>query len=367
MHKVGNSKIKLKEFEQRKKDHISLSLDQKTQGLASDGFSKIQLIPQALPQFNFSETNISTELLGHSFLSPHFVSSMTAGHEWGQKINLALAQAAANNQWLMAVGSQRKELIDLDGPSEWDFILNKVPEVRIVSNIGIEEVNQIEVSKILRLVEKTNAVGLYVHLNSLQEVFQKNEALFKGSEKALRKLIEKSKIPILIKEVGFGISPELVEKLFQWGAQVVDLSGRGGTHWIRLEELRTSSSIYLSGFENWGLTNVDILKSLKLKTLRKNVWASGGIRHGVDSLKCLALGAKAVGVAQPLMKSAVGPKNKIDKTWNVEKAFHQLDLTMKKFDQELKIGLFGLGFKNLEGLQQSIHRKKKVWYEYSNG
>jgi isopentenyl-diphosphate Delta-isomerase len=341
------------DFENRKKDHIRLALDNSTQGLVSSGFSKIRLMHQALPEINFSDVSLKVKLLNAEFSSPHFVSSMTAGHKDSGQINLNLAKAAATNNWLMAVGSQRRELTDSAASLEWKKIKAEVPNLHLVSNIGILELLSCPMAEILKLAENLEASALYVHLNPLQEVFQNNQNInFTGALKAIENLVKQSRIPILVKEVGFGINKDLTRKLFEVGVLAVDVSGHGGTHWGQIEALRQpqESIIYKisEAFHDWGQSTVDCLLGLQDQNLFSQIWASGGIRSGVDSAKCLALGARAVGIAQPLMRAAV----------ESEELTSEL---MKQFDYQLRVAMFCSGVKKCEDF---LH--KKVWYGPDN-
>lgn len=344
----------LEQFSLRKKDHIRLSLDKRTQGLTVNSFDSIGLIHEALPDFNFSEVSLETNLLSQSVSTPHFVSSMTAGHEDGQKINHVLAEACSIQGWMMAVGSQKKELLDPIARNEWKEIRNLYSNTHFLSNIGIEEVVRYPVKDILKLTDVLQSIGIIVHLNSLQEVFQnKDDVYFKGSLAKLKSLVTESPVPVLIKEVGFGFSSETIKKLLDLGVNVVDVSGNGGTHWVMLESLRSTGQEDLSrvaeNFSDWGYSTVQSLKNAKEYNNGENIWASGGIRNGVDSAKCLALGAAAVGTAQPLLKSCFETKLK-----NPVEAVLK---TMNQFDLELKISMFGMGLKSI-----SDFSKKQVWY-----
>ena len=358
----------LKKFEQRKKDHIQFSLSEKTQNLSSNDFDKIVLTHHALPDFNFSDVSLQTTLLGHQFSSPHFISSMTAGHKDSFKINSNLAVAAAQKNWMMCVGSQRRELTDAASKNEWQKISEKNPDIKLVSNIGIEEVIEFPTVKVLELTKNLNSIGLIVHLNPLQEVFQKSAAQFKGSVKALDKLISKSKVPIIIKEVGFGISENLMAELFKMGAAVVDVSGAGGTHWGMVEALRqdkkSATSLASQAFLNWGQTSVKCLLNFQNDIHSHHVWASGGVRSGVDSAKCLALGARAVGIAQPLMKAAVSmtPTRSVKSKSGPIRAQKNNPLlqVMDQFDFELKTALFCTGMVNCQQMFTSSETEP-IW------
>ncbi len=337
-----------KDFENRKKDHIRLALDKGTQNLVKSGFSQIRLNHHALPEINFSDVSLNVELLGHSFASPHFVSSMTAGHEDSLQINLRLARAAQKKNWLMGVGSQRRELTDATAAAEWRKIKLEFPDLKLVSNIGISELIQQPLEKILLLIENLGSVGIFVHLNALQEVFQNNnEAVFTGGLAAIESLVKKTSVPVLVKEVGFGINKEVTQKLYDIGVKVIDVTGNGGTHWGQIEALRSheDSTIEnaISAFHDWGDSTIDCLLNLQEQVLFHQVWASGGVRNGVDSAKCLALGARAVGIAQPLMKAAVVSEQEIIKVMDV-------------FDFQLKTAMFCMGIRKYEDF---LH--KKVW------
>lgn len=341
------------DFEDRKKDHIRLALEGATQALVETGYSRIRLIHQALPEINFSDVNLKTKLLNHEFSSPHFVSSMTAGHEDSLEINTNLAKAAQKNNWLMAVGSQRRELTDAGATEEWKSILKEAPDVKLVSNIGILELLTSSIHDVIRLAENIKAIGFFVHLNPLQEIFQNNPNVnFTGALKAIENLVKHCPVPVLVKEVGFGINKELCRQLFEMGVRAVDVSGHGGTHWGQIEAMRQSPEnlIYKSAdaFATWGQSSVECLLGLQDQILFHQIWASGGVRSGVDSAKALALGARAVGIAQPLIKAGV------DSTQSV-------DQVMQQFDFQLKTAMFCMGVKKSEDF---LH--KKVWYGTNN-
>lgn len=352
----------LKQFEQRKKDHIRLALDSQTQGRTDNEFSRIKLVPQALPELNFSEVSLETNLLNQKLSSPHFISSMTAGHKQGFEINSLLAEAAGIKNWLFCVGSQKRSLINPKEVSDIQQIAKKYKKTKLVSNIGLEEAIQSKPSDILKLADSIGAVGLIIHANALQEVFQnKKDVVMKNGFKAIADIVKKSDIPVIVKEVGFGISSEMAQRLFDVGVDVVDVAGSGGTHWGMIEALRqddkTLSARSIENFADWGLTTVECLLDLQsfLNSLDEDertansVWASGGIRSGVDSAKALALGASAVGIAQPLLKNLI-IKNKIG-------SVDQVIQVMEQFDFELKTAMFCLGLGNV-----SEFSTRKVWY-----
>lgn len=340
--------LSTQEFENRKKDHIRLALDSRSQGRVDTGFSKIKLIHQALPEFAFNEVSLETKLLEYDFSSPHFVSSMTAGHDDSFKINLNIATAAKRQNWLMSVGSQRRELTEAKAAQEWSEIKSEVSGLRLISNIGILEALQFSTKDILKLVENLGAIGIFVHLNPLQELFQNNQNVnLSGAFEKLKIIAKECPVPVLVKEVGFGINKELTHRLFEIGIKIVDVSGHGGTHWGMIEALRQNEGSLISNsaeaFADWGQSTVDCLLDLQDQNLFNQIWASGGVRSGVDSAKCLALGARAVGIAQPLMKAALVSQDSVIKV-------------MQEFDYQLKVAMFCSGIKKCEDF---FHQK--VW------
>lgn len=343
-------------FEQRKKDHIKWSLSQKTQNLNSNGLEKFSFHHYALPDFNFSEVSLETNILKHHFSSPHFISSMTAGHKKGDEINQLLAKSAGEMGWMFCVGSQKKELQQKQSIKSWEKIVKNNSQTKFISNIGIEEVIQYPAEQILDLSKSINAIGMIVHLNPLQEVFQnKADVYMRGSLSALAHLVIKSNLPIIVKEVGFGISAEVTKNLFDLGVSVVDVSGSGGTHWGMVEALRNPKNKILSNaikhFAQWGYTTAEaLIENKKHIKHSHHLWASGGIRSGVDSAKCLALGAEAVGIAQPLLKALCGSDVK-------KMNYKNLIDCMKQFDFELKTAMFCTGVQNIQDF-----KKREILY-----
>jgi isopentenyl-diphosphate delta-isomerase len=332
------------EFERRKQDHIQWSLSEQSQSPSHD-LDQYQFRHEALPEHNFNEVRIDKDFWGYRAQSPFFISSMTAGHFEGEALNLRLAQAASLCRWPMGVGSQRRELFDPQGAAlEWKRLKKQAPETCFFGNIGITQVITHSTDVILKLVESLEAKALIVHLNPLQEVIQREGTpFFKGGLQALEKLCQASPVPIIAKEVGCGIDAHTARRLFAAGVTVVDVAGRGGTHWGLVEGLRAKESGDQLRYEtslvfgSWGLSTVSALRSVvnveEASLAPHEVWASGGVRHGLDAAKLLALGAKAVGLARPLLLAA-------------SQSLEALVDKMKQLENELKIATFCLGYEH---------------------
>jgi isopentenyl-diphosphate Delta-isomerase len=248
----------------------------------------------------------------------------------------------------MGVGSQRRELGDLEAAAEWRALRKKAPKVELLGNLGLAQLIKTKISEVERLVESLEASAMIVHLNALQECLQpEGTPEFKGGLKAIERLAEKLSVPVVIKETGCGFSRETLKRLKGTGVAAVDVSGLGGTHWGRIEGDRNSTGSSAADaavtFANWGISTVDsLLEATKLKP-DYEVWASGGVRSGLDAAKLLALGATSVGFAMPVLEAALsGEEALLGK--------------MAQFEFELKTALFCTGAKSIAGLQRG-----KVW------
>ena len=352
-------------FETRKKDHIKWALDESSQSKVDSDFSRIKLLHRPLPELQFSDVDIQTTILNYKNCSPFFISSMTAGHQKSVQINSRFMAAAQKKRWMFGVGSQKKELFDWTAVQEWKKLRSKYADVFVLSNIGIEQVIATPIEKILELQKNLQSNAFIVHLNSIQELFQNEfseQFSLKNGYKSIEKLVQKSKVPVIVKEVGFGFDLETLKKLSQIGVQVVDLAGHGGTHWGYIEALRSQKPKggshqldklkMISAFDQWGYSNAEMLKKIHDFKLTGSdglkgtqMWASGGIRSGVDAAKCICLGATAVGLAQPLMKACL-------------KGESALLSAMTEFELELKVAMFAMGVVDLNTLVM-----EKNWYE----
>ncbi|MCB0349862.1 MAG: type 2 isopentenyl-diphosphate Delta-isomerase [Bdellovibrionales bacterium] len=336
------------QFEGRKRDHIALALKEENEALGRAGFDTLDLLHEALPDINFSEINIECSILEMAQPAPFLISSMTAGHTDSTKINSRLAVASSEKGWLMGVGSQRRELFDATARQEWLNVRKSAPKVKLLGNLGLSQVIQTSTDKIKELADSIEAVAMIIHLNPLQECLQtEGTPQFAGGLKRISELVRDLQIPVVIKETGCGFSESTLNRLKETGVAAVDVSGFGGTHWGRIEGQRSLSasmhSLAAAAFSDWGVTTVQSLLNAQNVNPNFEVWASGGVRSGVDAAKAIALGANCVGFAKPLLQAALdGEGALVDK--------------MSAFEYELKVSLFCTGCKNLSEL-----KNKKVW------
>jgi len=270
---------------------------------------------------------------------------MTAGHSGSIDLNVRLAKACERRGWRMGVGSQRRELTDAAAAREWKKVRKNAPKVQLLGNLGLAQLIQTPVDRVQKLADDLEATAMIIHLNALQECLQpEGTPQFKGGLKAIKKLAKALSVPVVVKETGCGFSKLTLQRLKESGVAAVDVSGLGGTHWGRIEGLRNPSLKEVADtFANWGVSTVDsVVTALSIKP-KYEVWASGGVRTGLDAAKLIALGARTVGVAKPILEAALNSEN-------------ALDQRMALIEQELKTALFCTGCQDVSQL-----RKKKVW------
>ena len=335
-------------FEERKRDHISLSLKTESQSESQAGFDKIQLIHSSFPDLNLEEVSIHQTWRDYHLKTPFFVSSMTGGWSQSLDFNLKLARACERRSWILCVGSQRGQLKDKEKAKEWEQLRKACPQVLLFGNLGLSQLIKSSKEDILSLIDSLSAQAMIIHMNPLQEALQKEgTAQFKGGLKALEKLIQYSPVPVMVKETGCGFSKKALDDLNGLGLAVLDLSGKGGTHWGRIEGLRYEKDEALFGigesFSRWGVSTLQSLIYSQEKTRDYELWASGGFKNGVSACKALALGARFVGFGRIILQALTQSEEKLEQL-------------MTRLEYELKVSLFCTNSSCLSELQ-----KTKKW------
>lgn len=346
LRNLGAMKESNSQFEQRKRDHIRIALDSRSQTTGQSGLDSIELIHEALPNLDLKEVDISTSFVFNgtsvSLTSPLFISSMTAGHEHGRQINETLARLSSHRQILMGVGSQRRELDDSNAAQEWIGVRRQAPNALLLGNIGIAQLIRTPIDKIQRLIDSTQALALYVHLNPLQEALQPEGTTdFKNGFAAIENLVKISGVPVILKEVGCGFSVPTLKRFKNLGIFAVDVSGKGGTHWGRVEGYRSEEKSLLyevsQTFSDWGISTTDSLLNAVEARVNFEVWGSGGVRNGLEVAKLISLGAQKVGIAKPFLEAAL-------------QGDEALNALLTRLELELKIAMFCTGSATLKDL-----------------
>lgn len=294
-------------IKQRKKDHVSLTVSgEMTYGVPT-GFGDWSFVHNALPEINVEDVSTEAELLGRTFSFPLFISSMTGGYTDAGAVNAIIAEFCEEYNLPFGVGSQRIMLENSEAVSSFSIVRKKAPTAFIAANIGgAQLVGGLAKNELNLLVESIEADAIIVHLNPLQELMQpEGDRKFKGITEGISQLCTDSKVPVIVKETGAGISGSVAEKLLPKGVQVIDVAGAGGTSWAKVENERVSNKSPQHAFNNWGLPTVQCV--LEVEELRKQysfeLIASGGIRSSHDLAKTLCLGADFAAAAQPVIKA----------------------------------------------------------------
>jgi isopentenyl-diphosphate delta-isomerase len=283
----------------RKEEHLNLCLTKDVEFKKKTGFEKIELVHQALPQMSFEDVDTSIEFLGKKVTFPLIISSITGGCPSAKTINKELAAFAHKHGLMFSVGSMRS-MIEDKKMKETYAVRDIAPDVVFLGNIGIGQLRKLENSQILSSMESLGVDGFYVHINAAQELLQKGgDIKWEGCLERLRELCKESKYPVLVKEVGNGISMETARKLDSLKIYAIDVAGAGGSSWTKVEFLRTGIG---ENFCEWGIPTLQSLVEVKRATSKK-VIASGGIRTGQDIAKAIAIGADACGIALPFLKA----------------------------------------------------------------
>ena len=289
----------------RKADHLRIAAGD---GVAHDrgtGLGDVRLRHRGLPGRDLAAVDLTTTLLGVRLGAPLVVSAMTGGTREAQIVNGRLARAAAERGIALALGSGRALL---DDPGLLPTYRSEHRPPLLLANLGAVQLTGPDgPARAAALVELLGADGLTVHLNPVQEAVQpEGQPCFGGVAEAIARVVERlAPLPVVAKEVGFGLDAADVGELADAGVAAVDVAGAGGTNWALVEGRRDADAhAVAAAFADWGVATRDALIAALGAVRGRPVIASGGVRDGVEAAKCLALGASAVGFARPLLQAA---------------------------------------------------------------
>ncbi len=308
---------------QRKIEHIMIAKrDDIDLSARSSWFEHVRLVHNPLPDASFEDVDLSFEFLGYDLSAPLMIEGMTGGHEAATPINRALAGAASDAGVAIGVGSQRAALSDESLRETYSVVREAASNVPVIANLGISHIiGEDGPDNAKRAVEMIDADALAVHLNPLQEIIQPEGWVnFSGSLTAIGDVVRELDVPVIVKEVGSGISREAASILTEMGVGIIDVAGQGGTSWSLIEGERSpEGSVRREAsrrFADWGIPTP--LAIMEVSSLDVLVIGSGGVRSGLDAAKCLALGARMAGAARPFFVRAVeegedGVKDELNK------------------------------------------------------
>ncbi|MEG0544784.1 MAG: type 2 isopentenyl-diphosphate Delta-isomerase [Carnobacterium sp.] len=279
-------------IENRKNQHVDLAESMFHQPKPSD-YDALRFVHHSFPEMAVSDTSLATSFLGLNLTSPFYINGMTGGSERTKIINGDLALIAKETGLAMATGSQSAAIKQPELTDTFQIIRQNNPNGLIFANLGTG--NSVEAGK--KAVAMLDANALQIHVNAPQElIMPEGDRDFSNWLTEIEKMVQEIDVPIIVKEVGFGMSRETIDLLIERGVQAVDVSGRGGTNFAAIENMRRKTR-ELDYLETWGQSSIISLLEAQPLSQSIELLASGGIRNPLDVIKALSLGAKAVGIS----------------------------------------------------------------------
>ncbi|MGT2772470.1 type 2 isopentenyl-diphosphate Delta-isomerase [Streptococcus marimammalium] len=275
----------------RKDEHIKYALNYQS---PHNSFDDVELIHSSLPDYDLAAIDLSTHFAGIDFPFPFYINAMTGGSEKAKIINYKLAQVAEACDILFVTGSYSAALIN--NADDSFNVKKEFPNLRFATNIGLDK----SYSDGLKAVEDLSPLVLQLHVNVMQELLMpEGERTFKHWKDNLRKYSNDFPVPVILKEVGFGMDAKTIAFATRLGIKTVDISGRGGTNFAYIENQRGGNRPYLN---QWGQTTVQTLLNCQHLFGDVEILASGGVRHPLDMVKAMVLGARAVGLSRTVLE-----------------------------------------------------------------
>jgi isopentenyl-diphosphate delta-isomerase len=314
---VGSAQVEATGIASRKADHIRINLEEDVAAKGvTPGFERYRLVHRALPEIDLAAVSLEADLLGRRLGAPLLFSCMTGGTPEARRINRTLAAAAQRHRVAMGLGSCR---ILLEQPEVLPTfaVRDLCPDVPVLANLGAVQLNRgVTVEACRRIVGMLEADALVLHCNPLQEALQpEGDTQFGNLLARIASLARALPVPVVVKEVGWGIAPDLARRLFEVGVAAVDVAGAGGTSWSEVERHRIEDPVrarVAGAFAGWGIPTAEAVRLARAAAPEGTIIASGGVRGGIDVAVALALGADVVGMAGPMLRAASAGDESLD-------------------------------------------------------
>jgi len=330
--------------ETRKVDHVRINLEQDVSfPRLTTGLEKYRFLHRAVPEVNLADIQIEQPLFGKMLKAPLLISSMTGGAQLAYEINRNLAIAAQANGIAMGLGSQRAAIED--SSLAYTFKVRDVaPDIVLLANVGAVQLNYgYGPEHLQRAVDMAEADALILHFNVLQEAVQpEGDTNFAGLLAKIEEVCRSVTVPVIAKEVGWGFSKQDVVALVNAGISAIDVAGSGGTSWSEVEYYRAPTEYHANvarAFADWGISTADAILYAAEAASDKPIFASGGLRDGIDVAKSIALGANIGGLAGPFLRAAV-------------QSAEAVDSLIRQITAQLRVAMLCSGVTNLDELQQ---------------
>lgn len=331
--------------EQRKDDHIRINLEEQVQfPRLTTGLERYRFLHQALPEMRLEDVRTDIELFGKRLKLPLLISSMTGGTERARSLNRRLAEAAQASGIAMGLGSQRAAIEDPALAQTYE-VRDVAPDILLFANLGAVQLNYgYGVDTCQRAVDMVQADALILHFNALQEAVQpEGDSDFRGLLKQVEAVCRGLPVPVVAKEVGWGFSVRAVRQLVDAGIAAIDVAGAGGTSWSEVEYYRAPDARHANvarAFADWGIPTADAVQYARSGAPDLPVFASGGMRDGLDVAKCIALGADIGGLAGPFLKAA-------------DRSVEAIEHLIWELATELRIAMFASGAQDIAALRRT--------------
>ncbi|ERI10103.1 type 2 isopentenyl-diphosphate Delta-isomerase [Aneurinibacillus aneurinilyticus] len=317
----------------RKREHVEHALTTGQSG--AHGLEDVKFVHNCLPDIAYEQVDTHTTIGGLALSSPIVVNAMTGGASETYTINQSLGMLAHETGMALAVGSQMAAIKEPSLIETYRIVRREHPHGILFGNLGAEATPDMA----LRAVDMIEADALQIHLNVMQElIMPEGERDFSGALRRIEAIVTALEIPVIVKEVGFGMSREAAEKLVSCGVAAIDVGGRGGTNFAQIENMRRTQPFDI--LNEWGISTAVSLLEVTQLAGRVDVMATGGIRTGLDVARCLALGASCVGMAGAFLRYAVDGE--------MQKAIEYV----KSLHEELTVIMTALGASSIASLQR---------------
>jgi isopentenyl-diphosphate Delta-isomerase len=347
--------------ERRKADHIRINLEEDVSfKQLTTGFEDYFFLHEALPEIDLAAVDTGMKLFGKALSTPLLISSMTGGTAKAHKINLTLAEGAQEAKIAMGLGSQRAAIEDPSLASTYE-VRSVAPDILLFANLGAVQLNYgYNADHCRRAVEMVDADALILHFNALQEAVQpEGDGNFAGLLKAVEEICRRLEVPVIAKEVGWGFSRDTARKLAAAGVAAIDVAGAGGTSWSQVEMHRAPTARHArvaAAFIDWGIPTATSIQLCKQGAPGLPIFASGGIKNGIDVAKAIALGGSIAGLAGDFLRAAdeFGAQGVVELSGAIT--------------DELRVAMFCCGAADLDSLRETrLYHSQKELLETNDG